>query len=249
MLILELLPPTMFILSRSNGGQVVFCSQHFEKHGKLNTCFSGQWRSVSVPGWVCSLQEQKKIICYSSSNGLMCSFFMFWCWLLLASAFSLPPSSPPQPKPGGQPSGMSFGKQQQCFPCGSCFQLSPLIPMSHDLQCTEQIDVRHTHSNSLDSQKKKKRKRGWEWGGRFPCFSPALLIPAGACLPRAWFMAVTKKQCLPSSSVLSMRSSWIKGKAPVEAPAVSSAFSTAPPNETSPRQQSRASVFYVSPGW
>lgn len=93
MLILELLPPTMFILSRSNGGQVAFCSQHFEKHGKLNTCFSGQGRSVSVPGWVCSLQEQKKIICYSSSNGLMCSFFMFWCWLLLASAFSLPPSS------------------------------------------------------------------------------------------------------------------------------------------------------------
>lgn len=169
------------------------------------------------------------------------------CYLQVLS-LSLP-HLPPQPKPGGQPTGMSFGKQQQCFPCGSCFQLSPLIPMSHDLQCTEQIDVRHTHSNSLDSQKKKKRKRGWEWGGRFPCFSPALLIPAGACLPWAWFMAVTKKQCLPSSSVLSMRSSWIKGKAPVEAPAVSSAFSTAPPNETSPRQQSRASVFYVSPGW
>lgn len=80
------------------------------------------------------------------------------CYLQVLS-LSLP-HLPPQPKPGGQPTGMSFGKQQQCFPRGSCFQLSPLIPMSHDLQCTEQIDVRHTHSNSLDSQKKKKKEEG-----------------------------------------------------------------------------------------
>lgn len=50
-----------------------------------------------------------------------------------------------------------------------------------------------------------------------------------------------------------MRSSWIKGKPPVETPAVSSAFSTVPPDELQPWQRGRALLFCVSPtdnfGW
>lgn len=72
--------------------------------------------------------------------------------------------------------------------------LSLLISMPCDWKCKEQIAIRCILSNPSDSKKKKKREKkgvGVRRGGSL-AFFVALLIPAGACLPQARFMAVTE---------------------------------------------------------